>query len=381
MIRSVHVICVLAVVVANFCAAPLVTACSMFCVARDGQVFFCNNEDYIKRGYIWFTPGSKQRFGRVNVGFDDQFPQGSMNEKGLAFDCATVQKLPWKADPQKETPRNLIEKIMDECQTVAEAIAYFEKYNCRHLEQGQFLFADATGDAAVITSLPETGLSISRIETDHLIATNMRLEPSGYRCQRYVHADHMLRSLTTNQPAELAQVLDGIHQRGPGAFTSYSNIFDLRNRKIYLYNLANYSEPVELDLMAELKQKTKRARPLAELFKHSPKLEELTAGEQRINCDTRIRLPDAVLDKFVGTYSPELDPNVQFRIKRGDGVLIVENPGQPDAVLFPESQTSFRVTPDRGQVTFLFRGDVDTDAQSSGLILHKARDLKAVRVE
>ena len=59
-------------------------------------------------------------------------------------------------------------------------------------------------------------------------------------------------------------------------------------------------------------------------------------------------------------------------------MLLVESPGQPVATLFPESNTSFRLAPDRGQVTFIF--SAESDARASGLILHRARDLKAIRV-
>lgn len=100
-------------------------ACTIFCVVRDGQVLFCNNEDFTKPGYIWFVPAGNGRYGRVNLGFEDRFVQGSMNDQGLAFDATALSAIPWKSDPNRETPRNLIEKIMNECATVEEAL------NCR----------------------------------------------------------------------------------------------------------------------------------------------------------------------------------------------------------------------------------------------------------
>ena len=236
-----------------------------------------------------------------------------------------------------------------------------------------------SGDAAVVTWLPESGISITRIQSDHLVATNTQLEASGYRCQRFTKAEQMLRSSKNSEPGDLAAILNAVHQRGPGGFTSYSNIFDLKNKRVYLYNLANYEETIQFDLREELDKGSTKARPLAELFKSSPTLADIRAGEQRINCDTRIQLSDSDLDKLVGTYSPEHDSNIKFQVCRGDGVLLVENPGQPVATLFPESNTSFRIAPDRGQVTFIFSDE--SDARASGLILHKARDLKAIRVQ
>jgi len=362
------------------CSASRSAACSVFCVVRDNNVWFCNNEDFNKPGYIWFVPAAKGRHGRVNLGFSDGFCQGSLNDKGLAFDAMALDKVAWKADPAKKSPKNLIEKIMDECETVREALAYFETFNCHHLEAGQFLFADAGGDAAVVAWLPETGLSVTRTTADHLIATNTRLGASGYRCQRFVRADQLLGQSKHADVAGLATVLNAVHQRGPGGFTSYSNIFDLKHRKIVLYNLANYHEAVVLHLSDELDKGATRPRPLADLFESSPTLEQIRAGEQRTTWDTRVAVSDMDLEKLVGTYSPEQVPGVKFHVKRGDGgVLLVDNPGQPLAVLIPESSTSFRIAPDRGQVTFLLSGN--SKERATGMILHKARDLKAVRVE
>lgn len=370
-----------------FALAAHTRACTVFCVVRDGQVLFCNNEDFTKPGYLWFVPAAKGRFARVNLGFDDRFAQGSMNERGLAFDSTALDAVPWTANPDKETPRNLIERIMNECANVAEALAYFDRFNCSHIAAGQFLFADATGDAAVVAWLPETGLSVTRLgrergagASDHLLVTNTRLAMSGYRCQRFVRAEQLLAAAPSTRLTDLAPVLDAVHQRGPGGFTSYSNIFDLRTRKIYLFNLANYREVVALDLTEELaKRGAAQPRPLATLFKNSPTLDDLRAGEQRTTWETRVELTPAQLDKCVGTYSPEQDAKIKIRVRRADGgVLLVENPGQPVATLLPESSSTFRIAPDRGQVTFVFSDPAA--AQSSGLILHKARDLKAVRV-
>lgn len=357
---------------------PQVSACTSCCVVRDGRILFGNNEDFTKPGYVWVVAGSEKRFGRINLGFADRFVQGSLNERGLAFDAMALPPVPWQADPNKESPSNLIEKIMNECETVEQALQYFEKFNCRHLGGGQFLFADATGDAAVVAWLPDSGISITRIRSDHLLATNTRLEASGYRCQRFVKAEQVLGSLENVETESVAAILNAVHQRGPGGFTSYSNIFDLKNRTIHLYNLANFDEPVVLDLREELARGTTESRPLAGLFRSSPTLDSIRAGEQRTHWETRVPLSNEALDKLVGTYSPEQDPSVKIEVTRGDGVLLVESPGQSVATLMPESATSFRIAPDRGQVTFVF--GAPSDASPTGLILHKGRDLRAIRV-
>jgi len=103
--------CLLAVVAGV--TLSTVSACTLFTIVQNDVVLMGNNEDFTKQGAIWFIPARNGNFGRVNVGFHhifgrrEEFAQGSMNEKGLAFDAAVVEKIPWKPDPNKETPDNL----------------------------------------------------------------------------------------------------------------------------------------------------------------------------------------------------------------------------------------------------------------------------------
>lgn len=365
-------------------SATPVAACTIFAIVRDDVVLMGNSEDFTKRGAVWFVPGEDGRFGRVNVGFHglfgqrEDFAQGSMNERGLAFDAAVVANVPWESDPAKETPDNLLEKIMNECSTVEQAIEYFQRYNCRYLANSQFLLADASGASAVVTWMPNKGLSVVRRKEDEdcLVATNARLEPSGYRCQRWVRAMRELQTDDRSAFESARQALHGIHQHGPAAFTSYSCIYDLRNRRLYLYNLANFDEVVELDLMAELQQGS-TTYLMKKLFQDSPPLKELKSKPQRMEYATRVPVSQAALTKLAGRYRPDVAPDITVRVEAVEGGLQVHNQGQPPAELFPESSTVFRLAPDRGQVTF----HLASDGRVTGLTLHKGQDVHASRVE
>jgi len=332
-------------------------ACSMFTLVRDGMVLMGNNEDFVEPGYVWFTPATEDKLGRVNFGFKDRFAQGGMNEKGLCFDAAVTAEVPWAPDPAKKDTKNLLEIIMDTCATVDEAATLFEQYNCRHLAGGHFMLADATGASIVVTWLPESGLNIVRREGDHQLITNTRLAASGFRCERFVLAERVLRG-EPGAPVDVAKkALDTIHQRGPQAFTSYSNIYDLKARKVHVFNLANYDEMITLDLAEEL-AKGEQRHALKDLFQHSPKLKSITSAEPRIY-DTRIDLPDDALSPFLGRYSV-LDGKTIITIERGeDGLLL--NPGTgKSAHLLPESDSTFRIA-EGGQITFTrsAAGEVD----------------------
>lgn len=357
-----------------FALATSANACAIFVLVRDGRILMGNNEDAIDPGVMWFVPASKKNYGRVNFGFDDGFADGSLNEKGLCFDSAALAEVPWEADPNKQTPKNLIERIMNECATVEEALTYFQKYNCQHLAKAQFLFADATGAATVVAWLPESGLSIVRRTGDYLIATNTRLEASGYRCPRHTRIEQVITvrgaSLET-----VASALDAVHQHGPSAFTTYSTVYDLKAGKIFVYNLADFRHPTEFDLAAEL-AKGRHTHRLAELFPDGPTIRDQSTRAQRTEYGTEVTLENSVLARYEGVYKPVDGPDVAIRIERDGTRLKVKAGEQPEAELFPEFDTVFRIAPDRGQVTF----KLGTDGKVRELVLHKGRDLRAARV-
>jgi hypothetical protein len=349
----------------------------VFTLVADGQVWLANNEDWVRGGILWFVPADKDRLGRVNVGFDLEFAQGSMNEKGLCFDGTALPKVDWKADPDKKDADNLIELIMDRCATVPEAIRLFEQYNCHHLAAGQFMFADANGDSAVIGWLPDVGLSVVRRTRDHQIVTNTRLEQSGYRCQRFTKAEQLLQARKDASLDTIAEVLEAVHQRGRGGCTTYSTIYDLKARKIYLYNLANFKDVARFDLAAEL-AKGRRMYFMNQVVANSPKLADLKTGDQRVDFGTRVELDPAILDRYAGTYRPASgDSNKLIQVERSDANLRVKVEGQPDAVLYPESEGRFRISPDRGQVSFR----LGPNRKVESLVLHKSKDLVADRVD
>lgn len=350
-------------------------ACSIFTVVRDGQVLMGNNEDFIRPGVIWFVPARKNRLGRVNVGFDTGFAQGSMNEKGLAFDGAALAPVAWEADSSKKTPKNIVEKIMNECGTVEEAIEYFESYNAPFLRDAQIMFADATGDSVVVAYLSNKGITYTRGKGDHHIVTNNRLEESGYRDQRFMKAEQVLTKRGDSSLETMKAVMNAVHQRGPGGFTSYSTVYNLKERTVHLYNLSDFERVLMLDLKEEL-TKGKHSYTMVDLFEGGATLADLKAGDQRTNWDTRITLDQRQLKKLTGVYVPAENSAVEIRIEpEGEGLKVIV-PGQPDASLFPETGTVFRIAPDKGQVSF----QLDARGLPTGFTLHRQIDLVAKRV-
>ena len=61
--------------------------CTILTASHGDKVLFGNNEDWINPNtYYWTVPRTNDTFGVVYLGFDIFWPQGGINEKGLAFD-------------------------------------------------------------------------------------------------------------------------------------------------------------------------------------------------------------------------------------------------------------------------------------------------------
>jgi penicillin V acylase-like amidase (Ntn superfamily) len=247
-----------------FTAAPPVSACTAFCAANDHTVLVGNNEDYFNPNTrLWFVPGNGKTAGRVYVGFDNMFPQGGMNERGLWFDgFATAPIDPVRSAGKPPLPPNSVDRVMAECGTVEEVVREFDRYNLRDLRQAVLMFADAAGNSAVIE--PD---AVLWKKGRYQVQTNFHqsLPKPEYSCDRFGVATAMLEKAGPNISVELfRRVLAATHAEGK-ASTVYSNIYDLKRRIMYLYHFHNFENVVVIDLRKEL-EKGRRTLELPSLF-------------------------------------------------------------------------------------------------------------------
>jgi len=62
-------------------------SCTILTASQGDKVLFGNNEDWINPDtYYWTIAPTKDTFGVVYFAFDNFWPQGGINEKGLAYD-------------------------------------------------------------------------------------------------------------------------------------------------------------------------------------------------------------------------------------------------------------------------------------------------------
>lgn len=255
-----------------FCLIAVNTAdgCTIVMVAKGKIVLAGNNEDFKNpKTKIWFIPASDVEYGRVYVG-DDGYVQGGMNDQGLFIDENFLSPTGWKADEGKPMLQGsfveLIEKILATCATVEDAIELFEKYNVSALASGKYPIADRTG-ASVVVEYGKGQVQYVRKNGVYQISTNFvftNVKNENYPCTRYRIADKMLKN-TENISLDLVRaILSATHNEGRYP-TVYSNICDLKNGDIYIYNFHNFEEVVKFNLKEELK-KGKKSYDLPSLF-------------------------------------------------------------------------------------------------------------------
>lgn len=284
-------------------------ACTGFCVSQGDIVLVGNNEDWKNPSTkVWYEPAEKGTYGRVYFGFDNFYPQGGMNEKGLVFDGFATSPHKVKKSLNKPTyGGNLMDKVMSECATVEEALKIFDKYNLEFLERAMFFIADEHGDSAIIE-----GDEVIRKKGKYQVVTNFyqsEVKPERIRCRRYKTADAMLKEADEVSVDLCKRILDATHAEGSHP-TLYSNVYDVKRKVVYLYYFHNFLNEVKIDLAEELK-KGKRRMDLPDLFPKSARAEtfkndkakELKARKARYTH----RVEPEILESYVGRYQLPAD--------------------------------------------------------------------------
>jgi hypothetical protein len=253
----VHRIKILALLFLALCLLEPAAACTIFFAAWGGRVLFGNNEDWNNpRTRMWFVPRQGSRYGVVYFGFDDNYPQGGMNEQGLCFDGAALPAPEPAAHPGKKKANPwIVDRMMRGCATVAEALALLDRYDLTSLERAQLLLADRSGASAIV----ERNHVIQRTG-DYQIATNFRqsrIPPETASCPRYQAANRELARPGPLSVDRFRSILEATHQEGPSS-TLYSTVYDLHSGDIYLYLAHDFSRSVKINLQDQLKKGKQR---------------------------------------------------------------------------------------------------------------------------
>lgn len=236
-----------------------VIACTAFIVEDENNILVGNNEDWAKEDVsVHFIPAEGEKFGRVFFVYKDII-RGGMNDKGLFFDYFSVSILP---SPSEYLPYrdDLSKKIMEKCATVEDVLKTLDIHHIEYLKNGSQIFiADRTGSSAIIE-----GDNIIRKEGRFQIVTNFHQSKVAkeskpcqwYKlgCNRYKTALNMLNVSQEVSVNYSRDILKATHQSGIFVKTLYSNIYDLKRGIVYIYQMHDFNNVVELNLSTELRK-------------------------------------------------------------------------------------------------------------------------------
>ncbi|MFC2079535.1 hypothetical protein ACFLSZ_06115 [Candidatus Bipolaricaulota bacterium] len=243
-----------------------IRGCTVFTLSRGNQVFFGGNDDYIEPdSYYWVDQAQDGAYGAIWIGTPDNVQQG-VNEMGLAYDANGLPRV--DVNPHSErTPfrggyNSYPIQILRENASVAEVIEWVRSHEWRSFMHDQMHFADASGDAVIISAGPDGELVFTRkpVGDSFLVSTNFNIaNPSnshGYPCWRFDSAQRALEQLM-DQPdvltaADVVAVLDSTHVEAAASWTIGSLLADLSTGTVYLYYFHQFDQPVVLNVAEQL---------------------------------------------------------------------------------------------------------------------------------
>jgi hypothetical protein len=251
--------------------------CTVLTISQGDRVFFGGNDDYINRdSTFWVDQGGDTRYGAIYFGKSDNVQQG-FNEKGLAYDSNGLPQAPVSTHPGRKPVYGSYTsypiQILRECATVEEVIAWVQEHQWHEVMHDQLHFADATGDAIVISAGPDGRVAFTRKPAGDgfLVSTNFNVANplnGGYPCWRYSRAEEMLSEIQSQGELtveRVASIMEAVHVEGPSGWTLYSVVADLQQRLVYVYFMFQYDAPIVLSIDEEI-ARPHPACPLSELL-------------------------------------------------------------------------------------------------------------------
>ena len=252
--------------------------CTIFTVSQGDRVFFGGNGDWINfdSNYYWVDPGSTNDYGAIYFGVPDNIQQG-FNEKGLAYDSNGLPLAPVNPHPEHKPVRGRYTsypiQILRACATVEEVIDWVQSHQWHSAMHDQLHFADATGDAVVISAGPDGEVAFARKPAGDafLVSTNFNLaNPSNgsYPCWRYARAEELLGEIDSRDELtaeRAASILDAVHVESATVWTIMSVIGDLPRGLVYVYLFHQFDAPIILNVAEEI-ARTPEPGPLRDIF-------------------------------------------------------------------------------------------------------------------
>jgi tetratricopeptide (TPR) repeat protein len=231
-------------------------ACTIFTASNRQNVLVGNNEDNSPnlKTYLWVTPAKNTHHGFLTWGSFKKKPEGGINDKGLFWDAAAMpQAINIILDAHKVDFKGyFVEKALSECATVDEVVKLVSQYNLLWQEKAQVLVADASGDYAVIHA--NYIIRKADMNKSYFALTNFKTNcsKSAY-CNRFQTAEKLLSEGQYSEES-FKNILSKTAQNDIDNATLYSQICDLRNGTITLFQKNDFKHAKVLDIAEALQQ-------------------------------------------------------------------------------------------------------------------------------
>ncbi|NII29697.1 hypothetical protein HB364_31760 [Pseudoflavitalea sp. X16] len=253
--KKYSILCLL--ILSLLLVADQASPCSMFKITINGKTMVGNNEDaWRTNSKIWFETGKNGYHGAMYIGHEDGFPQGGLNEAGLAFDGFTVYPRALKpvAGRMKiENPGNFLKTILQRCATVQEVRDLVNQYDRSVFNYSMLLFVDKQGDYLVV----EVDTTILGHEQKYVLSNfcpSLTPDLDDVQIGRYRKGRAFLQNKVDTSLHFCVSVMDTMHECRSkiGDGTTYTSIYDLSQGLIHLYFYHNFQHRVSFNLQQEL---------------------------------------------------------------------------------------------------------------------------------
>ncbi len=223
-----------------------------------GKTFVGNNEDWWNANTrIWFEKGKTANYGSMYIGYDDLFPQGGMNEKGLVFDWLITEKVKSRRKSKKPQFEHIFEKeIMKTCQNVDEVYNFLKKYDLSSISKLMIFFVDKAGNYLVV----ESDTMIKGNKDTYLVSNfcpSRTPDLDEVELPFYQKGRKLISAKVDTSLSYLSSLSDSLHQEREdnAAGTLYTTIYDLNEGTINLFFYHDYNYSIKFKLKENLLKK------------------------------------------------------------------------------------------------------------------------------
>lgn len=241
----------------------------MYKITRDGKTIVGNNEDWFyANSEIWFIPKGNGLYGVMNVGFNNGFPQGAINEAGLMFDGFAMPYLKIENTKGKKKIQiaNLIPSIMHNYSNVKQVKEYLSQMDLSDLATNMLVFVDNSGNYLIV----EGDQLILGNEAEQTFSNFYPSQTPNYDEVKIPFYQNGLKYIKASESKMTFDYCGSVMNNFQQNTTQYTTIYDLKERKIRLYHYQNFDKFIELDLVKEL-NKGEHKLVIPELFPKNTK--------------------------------------------------------------------------------------------------------------